>query len=74
MNRASILGSIPSSWKTCIAYYHSFAITVNYLVFIELPLVVNAFKLATCTAKGKPLKDCLEWHPSENVTTVQFHK
>ncbi|XP_017486837.1 PREDICTED: beta,beta-carotene 9',10'-oxygenase-like [Rhagoletis zephyria] len=70
MNRASILGSIPSSWKTCIAYYHSFAITANYLVFIELPLVVNAFKLATCTAKGKPLKDCLEWHPSENT---RFH-
>ncbi len=67
---ASILVTIPSSWKTCITYYHSYAITQNYIVFLEQPLLVNGFKLMTCTPKGKPLKDCFEWHPNEKVNIV----
>lgn len=67
LERANILTTISSSWKTCIGYYHSYGITKNYILFLELPLMVNGFKLATCTPKGKPLKDCFEWHPNENV-------
>ncbi|KAF7492405.1 Beta, beta-carotene 15, 15'-dioxygenase [Sarcoptes scabiei] len=65
LERSSILTTISSNWTTCIAYYHSFGITKNYIIFIELPLLVNGFKLATCTPKGRPLKDCFEWHPNE---------
>lgn len=64
---ASILVSIPSSWSTCITYYHSYAITKNYIIFLEQPLLVSGLKLATCTPKGKPLKDCFEWCPEEKV-------
>lgn len=70
LERSSILTTISSNWTTCIAYYHSFGITKNYIIFIELPLLVNGFKLATCTPKGRPLKDCFEWHPNEKVEEV----
>ena len=70
--KASILVSIPSSWTTCITYYHSYAITKNYIVFLEQPLLVNALKLATCTPKGKPLKDCFEWCPDEKVSWLEW--
>lgn len=65
LNGTTIIATLSSSWKTCIAYYHSYGLTPNYVVFIELPLLVNGFKLATCTPKGKPLKDCFEWFGNE---------
>ena len=67
LEHSQILTTISSRWTTCIAYYHSFGITKNFIIFIELPLMVNGFKLATCTPKGRPLKDCFEWHPNERV-------
>ena len=67
LSRAKIHATISSSWTTCIAYYHSWGLTPNFVVFCELPLLVNGFKLATATPKGKPLKDCFEWHPKENA-------
>lgn len=68
--KASILATIPSSYKTCFSYTHSFAITEKYIIFLEQPLLVNGFKLATCTPKGKALNECLEWHPNE---PTRFH-
>lgn len=50
-----------------MSYYHSYAITQNYIVFVEQPMLVNGFKLATCTPKGLPMHDCFEWHPEEKV-------
>ncbi|XP_074596368.1 carotenoid-cleaving dioxygenase, mitochondrial-like [Brevipalpus obovatus] len=67
---STIICTIPSSWKTCFSYVHSFAMSINYIIIIEQPLVVNAFKLATCTAKGKSLEECLEWRPEEST---KFH-
>lgn len=70
--KASILTTIPSAWKTCMSYYHSYAMTQNYIVFVEQPMLVNGFKLATCTPKGLPMHDCFEWHPEEKV--FNFYK
>ncbi|OTF82067.1 Retinal pigment epithelial membrane protein-like protein, partial [Euroglyphus maynei] len=67
LEQSKILTTIGSRWTTCIAYYHSFGITENFIIFIELPLLVNGFKLATCTPKGRPLKDCFEWQPNERA-------
>lgn len=52
-----------------MSYYHSYAMTQNYIVFVEQPMLVNGFKLATCTPKGLPMHDCFEWHPEEKVFT-----
>lgn len=67
---ASIIASIPSSHLSAFSYTHSFFMTENYIVFAEQPLVVNGFKLATCTAKGKPLTECLEWNQKD---PTRFH-
>ncbi|RWS30724.1 Retinal pigment epithelial membrane-like protein [Leptotrombidium deliense] len=69
-SNASIVTTIPSSSKTCFSYNHSFAMTEKYVIIIEQPLLVNGFKLATCTPKGKALVDCLEWHADE---PARFH-
>jgi carotenoid cleavage dioxygenase-like enzyme len=68
--KASILATIPSSYSTSFSYTHSFAMTERYIIFLEQPLLVNGFKLATCTPKGKPLQECLEWCGDE---PTRFH-
>lgn len=68
--KAKILTTIPSSYKASFSYCHSFAITKNYIIFLEQPLLVNGFKLGTCTPKGKSMLDCLDWCPSE---PTRFH-
>lgn len=39
--------------KNRLAYYHSFAMTPNYFVFVENPFVVNLWALLTMKIKGK---------------------
>ncbi|KAI1297157.1 Beta,beta-carotene 9',10'-oxygenase [Halotydeus destructor] len=68
--KATVFTTINSSYKTCFSYIHSFSITQHYIIFVEQPLLVNGFKLATCTPKGKPMTDCLEWHGQE---PARFH-
>lgn len=69
-SRASIWTTFPSSSKSAFSYSHSFFLTENYVIYVEQPLLVNGFKLATCTPKGKAMTDCLEWHPN---LPVKFH-
>lgn len=68
------IATIPSSWKASYSYVHSFAITENYLIFLEAPLLINALKLATSQVKGRALNDCLEWHPQEMVKFIVVNK
>jgi hypothetical protein len=67
LSKASILATIPSSWKTSMCYYHSFGMSENYLVFIEQPLIINSMKLVTSQVKGKCMRDCMLWRPEELV-------
>lgn len=39
--------------KNKLCYYHSFAITPKYFVFIENPFVVDVWRLLTMKVKGK---------------------
>lgn len=66
-SRASLLCTIPSSYKNGFSYIHAFAISVNYIILIEQPLVVNAFKLASCTVRNRCLEECLEWRPEDTT-------
>ncbi|XP_076053437.1 beta,beta-carotene 15,15'-dioxygenase-like [Oratosquilla oratoria] len=67
---SKVIGTIPSSWKTCFSYHHSFGMTENYLIFLEQPMLINTVKIATSQVKGKSLHDCLDWCPEEKV---KFH-
>lgn len=48
--------------------------TINYIVLIEHPLIVNAFKLAACTVRGRSLEECLEWRPEETTKFFVIEK
>jgi len=46
-----------------MSYNHSFAMTKNYIVFIEQPFVMNLAKAAMTYLKSPPFQDWLEWRP-----------
>ncbi|MPC43089.1 Beta,beta-carotene 15,15'-dioxygenase [Portunus trituberculatus] len=71
---AKTLSTISSSWKACYGYYHSFAMSENYVVFLEQPLLVSTLKLATAQLKSRSLNDCFEWHPQEKVKFIVIRK
>lgn len=59
---------------SAFSYTHSFFVTENFIIFVEQPLLVNGYKLATCTPKGRPLADCLEWLDMEPTRFHVIHK
>lgn len=60
--QASILATIPARWPYSPGYYHSFAITENYVVFIEQPMCVSIPRVATSVVRNVPISECFVWH------------
>ncbi|XP_045595941.1 beta,beta-carotene 15,15'-dioxygenase [Procambarus clarkii] len=71
---ARTLTTVSSSWKASYAYYHSFGMSENYLVFLEQPLLVSTLKLATSQLKNRALTDCFDWLPQERVKFIVIRK
>ncbi|XP_074528207.1 carotenoid-cleaving dioxygenase, mitochondrial-like isoform X2 [Halichoeres trimaculatus] len=67
---AKVLCSIVPEDRGNPSYYHSFAMSENYVVFIEQPIKMNLLKIVTCKLRGKALSDGIYWDP--NIETV-FH-
>ncbi|XP_076036875.1 beta,beta-carotene 15,15'-dioxygenase-like isoform X2 [Oratosquilla oratoria] len=68
MEQAKIVCSIPSTWKTCPSYYHSFGITDNYFIFIEQPLVFNLTKFLVNHYVGRPYLGAIDWYPDRKTS------
>lgn len=60
--QASILATIPSRWPFFPGYYHSFAITDNYIIFIEQPLCLSLPLAALASIRNTPLTESLVWY------------
>ncbi|XP_064207562.1 carotenoid-cleaving dioxygenase, mitochondrial-like isoform X2 [Anguilla rostrata] len=67
---AKVLCSIPSLDRAKPSYYHSFAMSQNYVVFIEQPMKMDLLKIFMSRLRRKPIKDGIYWDPS--LETV-FH-
>ncbi|XP_008278770.1 beta-carotene oxygenase 2b [Stegastes partitus] len=67
---ATVLCSIPSVDKAKPSYYHSFAMSENYVVFIEQPIKMNLLKIVTGKLTRKSIRDSFFWDPSLNTV---FH-
>ncbi|KAG7173550.1 Beta,beta-carotene 15,15'-dioxygenase-like 2, partial [Homarus americanus] len=67
LEQASIVASVPSRWKTGLPYFHSFAMTPNYWVFIEQPLVLFFKNLVLNYVTNNKLMDALKWMPEEHL-------
>ena len=68
---AKIVATIPCRWKLSQAYYHSFGMTDNYFVFIEIPLRLNFIKAAAVNMTGSTISSCMEYYPDERVILQQ---
>ena len=44
-----------------LAYYHSFGMTENFFVFIEVPFVVNLLAVMSMKLSGKSFLQCINW-------------
>jgi beta,beta-carotene 9',10'-dioxygenase len=53
------------------SYMHSFAMTENYIILTEFPLVFNPM---TAMLSGKAPKDCLEWKPERGTNFLVINK
>jgi beta,beta-carotene 9',10'-dioxygenase len=53
------------------SYMHSFAMTENYIVLTEFPLIFNPM---TAMLSGKAPKDCLEWKPERGTNFLVLNK
>ncbi|XP_061608833.1 carotenoid-cleaving dioxygenase, mitochondrial-like isoform X2 [Phyllopteryx taeniolatus] len=60
---AKILCSIAPANKFHPSYYHSFAMSENYVVFIEQPSKIDLMKIVTCKMRGKAFRDAIYWDP-----------
>ncbi|CAK6972489.1 beta-carotene oxygenase 2b [Scomber scombrus] len=69
-----VLCSIPSVDKTKPSYYHSFAMTENYVVFIEQPIKMDLLKIVTGNLTGKSISDSFFWDPKHNTIFHLIHK
>uniref|UniRef100_A0A8C4DEU4 Carotenoid-cleaving dioxygenase, mitochondrial n=1 Tax=Dicentrarchus labrax TaxID=13489 RepID=A0A8C4DEU4_DICLA len=67
---AKILCSIVPASKSHPSYYHSFAMSENYVVFIEQPIKMDLLKIVTCKLRGKALSEGIYWDPKQETV---FH-
>lgn len=70
MDKAEIVSTIPSRWKTQYGYFHSFGITENYFVFIDQPLRLQLLKLLTGKLTNTTIRKSLKYFPGEMVTDI----
>lgn len=68
--RNNVLMSKYSASLGSYSYYHTFALTKNYCIIMEMPLLVILSKIMTMVVKGKSIRDCIEWQPERKV---RFH-
>ncbi|KAI4900050.1 hypothetical protein NFI96_028263, partial [Prochilodus magdalenae] len=63
LNGAEILCSIPAANSRKPSYYHSFAMSENYVVFIEQPVKLDVLKFMLYRIQGKSLDNVMSWEP-----------
>ncbi|XP_077105855.1 carotenoid-cleaving dioxygenase, mitochondrial-like isoform X2 [Ranitomeya variabilis] len=67
---AQIVCSIEPEEKRKPAYYHSFGMSENFVVFVEQPLRLNIMKILMGQIRGKAMSQSLSWEPQLNTV---FH-
>ncbi|XP_053341396.1 carotenoid-cleaving dioxygenase, mitochondrial [Clarias gariepinus] len=70
LHGAEVLCSIFPAEKNKPSYYHSFAMSENYVVFIEQPIKMDLLKIVTSGIRGKGINDCIYWDPKQETV---FH-
>ena len=74
LKNLEVICSIPCRSLLTPSYYHSFAMTDNYFIFIEQPFKLDILKMATAYMRGVNWASCMKFHPEENVTVISDFK
>ncbi|KAK7083821.1 Beta,beta-carotene 9',10'-oxygenase [Halocaridina rubra] len=67
LEQAEIVASIPAQWRMYPSYYHSFGMTDNYFIFVEMPFVLNLGRFMYNHFMRKPYFTSLNWFPDEKT-------
>ncbi|XP_031425205.1 beta,beta-carotene 15,15'-dioxygenase [Clupea harengus] len=67
LKNLEVICSIPCRSLLTPSYYHSFAMTDNYFIFIEQPFKLDILKMATAYMRGVNWASCMKFHPEENT-------
>ena len=67
LKRAVVVGSIDSKWFLSPSYYHSFAMSQNFAIFIEMPMKMNIPKMAIAHLRHISYSECIDWRPEIKV-------
>ncbi|XP_069470374.1 carotenoid-cleaving dioxygenase, mitochondrial-like [Ambystoma mexicanum] len=64
---AQIVCSIDPVDKRKPSYYHSFAMSENYVVFIEQSVKIDLLKIIAAKLRGKGFSEVMTWTPEQNT-------
>jgi hypothetical protein len=64
---AKIIAQVPSRWKMNPAYFHSFGLTNDKIIFVEQPYCFNLLGALSMPITGWSYIDCLKWHTGQKV-------
>lgn len=68
LKNVEVIASVPCRSMLTPSYYHSFAMTNNYFVFLEQPFKLDILKMATAYMRGVNWASCLKFCPEESVS------
>lgn len=66
---SKVVATIPQSSGYC--YFHSFGMSQNYIIFPEMPAVMNPWKIMTAFLSRRSFSGCLEWRSDLKVNVPQ---
>lgn len=66
MRNVKIVADIPAA-SMKLSYYHSFGMSERFIVFPEMPLVLNPLKLLTSPLLNRPFSMAMEWYGDRKV-------
>lgn len=67
IQNAKLEASVPTRWKFCPGYMHSFGITENYYVLVESPLGFNVMQIVLPAVTGATAASSLKYYKDETT-------
>ncbi|XP_039899994.1 beta,beta-carotene 15,15'-dioxygenase [Simochromis diagramma] len=67
LKNAEVICSVPCHSLLMPSYYHSFGMTDNYIIFVEMPFKLDILKMATAYMRGVSWASCMKFCPEENT-------
>ncbi|XP_030612869.1 beta,beta-carotene 15,15'-dioxygenase [Archocentrus centrarchus] len=67
LKNVQVICSVPCRSLLMPSYYHSFGMTDNYMIFVELPFKLDILKMTTAYMRGVSWASCLKFCPEENT-------